>query len=362
MAAARDGSAPTQRAAEQLVRQPDDEYGCHRWRCARADVHRHGRRRHSLVRAICSQRSGREPLSAEPDLIPAFQGAGIQYFGSDASKPYPNPSIAGSTTEAYPAGSTFTDGTAQAIPRYPTNIYYNVSTEAQEVDEFNALYTPVAQGGKCVASSTTTCETSPATFAGVVSDVDTNMFQHVMGNDPASALLPSAEHDGLTSARSGHCGDASGYPAECRRRPVLLGAQPAAGRVRRSTSTPRSNSRRWPRSAQLLAEQQAWSKASAGQVSGYIEGNKVTIQNSGARNQHPAHGRHGCWIGIWRHPVRMDERAGRDEHTHRSDRLAGRPVGHDQPPEQDRHGGRKRDVYGGGIRCARANGAVAGLD
>jgi hypothetical protein len=32
----------------------------------------------------------------------------------------------------------------------------------------------------------------------------------------------------------------------------------------------------------LLAEQQAWSTASAGQVSGYIEGGKVTIQNSGS--------------------------------------------------------------------------------
>ena len=26
------------------------------------------------------------------------------------------------------------------IPRYPTNIYYNVSTNAQEVDEYQTLY------------------------------------------------------------------------------------------------------------------------------------------------------------------------------------------------------------------------------
>jgi hypothetical protein len=103
-----------------------------------------------------------------PNLIPAFTGLGIAYFGSDASKPYPNPSIPGSTTAAYAAGQTFTDGSAQAVPRYPTNIYYNASTEAQELDEFNTLYTPVAQGGKCVASAVTTCESSPATFAGVV--------------------------------------------------------------------------------------------------------------------------------------------------------------------------------------------------
>ncbi len=81
-----------------------------------------------------------------PNLIPAFAGVGIQDFGSDASKPYPNPSIPGSTAAAYPAGSTFTDGTAEAIPRYPTNIYYNTSTEAEEVDEFNSVYTPDRPG------------------------------------------------------------------------------------------------------------------------------------------------------------------------------------------------------------------------
>ncbi len=219
------------------------------------------------------------PYPQNPNLIPAFQGAGIQYFGSDASKPYPDPSISGSTAEAYPAGSTFTDGTAQAIPRYPTNIYYNVSTEAQEVDEFNALYTPVAQGGKCTASATTTCETSPATFAGVVSDVDTNMFQHVMGNDPRPHYFhqpnimgsppPGPATAGTPPATSPSVGDGLFYSvlnplleeyAKYFNAPI---EQPTMAQI-----------------GQLLAEQQAWSKAS--KVSGYIEGNQVTIQNSGA--------------------------------------------------------------------------------
>ena len=81
------------------------------------------------------------PYPQNPNLIAAFAGVGIQYFGSDASKAYPNPSIAGSTTPVYTAGSSFTDGTAQSIPRYPTNIYYNTSTEAEAVDEFNTVYT-----------------------------------------------------------------------------------------------------------------------------------------------------------------------------------------------------------------------------
>jgi len=162
-----------------------------------------------------------------PNLIPAFAGLGIQYFGSDASKPYPNPAIAGSTTAAYAAGQTFTDGSAQAVPRYPTNIYYNASTEAQELDEFNTLYTAVAQGGKCLASATTTCETAPATFAGVVSDVDTGMFQHVMGNDPRPDYF-TRRTSWLTARGGSHHRVAAGDPAEHRRRIVLLGHEPAA--------------------------------------------------------------------------------------------------------------------------------------
>ncbi len=301
------------------------------------------------------------PYPQNPNLIPAFAGTGIQYFGSDASKPYPNPSIAGSTTEAYPAGSTFTDGTGQAIPRYPTNIYYNVSTEAQEVDEFNALYTPVAQGGKCVASATTTCETSPATFAGVVSDVDTNMFQHVMGNDPRPHYFhqpnimgsppPGPATTGTPPATSSSVGDGLFYS-------VL---NPLLEEYAKYFSVPIEQ----PTMAQigaLLAEQHAWSQASAGQVSGYIEGNQVTIQNSGERGQHPAHGCRRGWIGVRRHPVRMDERAGCDERLHSADVLAGRPDGHDQPGQQDRHSRRKRVVHGGRVRRPRADGAVAGLD
>jgi Immunoglobulin I-set domain len=220
------------------------------------------------------------PYPQNPSLIGAFQGAGIQFFGSDASKPYPDPTIAGSTTEAYAAGSTFTDGTAQAIPRYPTNIYYNVSTEAQELDEFNQLYTPVAEGGKCVASPVTTCETKPATFAEVVGIVDTNMFQHVMGNDPRPHYFhqpnlmgsppPGPATTGAPPATSPATGDGLFYS-------VL---NPLLAQYAKYFSAPIEQ----PTMAQIgamLAQQQAWRKANAGQVSGYIEGNQVTIQNSG---------------------------------------------------------------------------------
>ncbi len=216
-----------------------------------------------------------------PSLIPAFTGAGIQYFGSDASKAYPNPAIAGSTTAAYAAGSTFADGSAEAIPRYPTNIYYNVSTEAEEVDEFNSLYTPAAQGGKCVPSANTTCEAKPATFAEIVSDVDMNMFQHVMGNDPRTHYFhqpnimgsppPGPPTSGTPPATSKNVGDGLFYS-------VL---NPLLEQYNKYFSAPIEQPT-MAQIGQLLAEQQTWSTANTSQVTGYIEGNQITVNNSGA--------------------------------------------------------------------------------
>jgi hypothetical protein len=217
-----------------------------------------------------------------PNLIPAFQGVGIQDFGADASKPYPNPAIPGSTTAAYAAGSTFADGGAEAVPRYPTNIYYNVSTEAEEVDEFNTLYTPVAQGGKCVASAVTTCETKPATFAEVVSDVDTNMFQHVMGNDPRPHYFHQPNIMGTPPAGPATTGTPPGTSPSVGDGLFYSVLNPLLEEYKKYFSAPIEQ----PTMAQIgqvLAEQAAWNAAlSAGKVSGYIEANRITIQNSGA--------------------------------------------------------------------------------
>jgi uncharacterized protein YaaQ len=215
-----------------------------------------------------------------PNLTPAFTGVGIQYFGSDASKPYPNASIPGSTTPVYAAGASFPDGSANAIPRYPTNIYYNVSTETEEVDEYNTLYTAVAEGGKCVASSTNTCETTKANFAEIVHSIETNMFGHLMGNDPRPHYFhqpnlmgsppPGEPTTGTPPATSKEVGDGLFYSV----------VNPMLAAYNQYFSAPIEQ----PTMAQIgeiLARQEAWSTASASQVSGYIEGGQVTLQNSG---------------------------------------------------------------------------------
>ncbi len=190
------------------------------------------------------------PYPQNPNFIPAFAGVGIQYFGSDASKPYPDSTIPGSTAPAYAAGATFADGSAQAIPRYPTNIYYNASTEVQELDEFNTLYTAVASGGKCVASPTNTCETAPANFAEIVHSIETNMFGHLMGNDPRPHYFHQTNLMGSPPAGEPTTGPLRRPPGtwvtDCSTR-CSTRCSPSTT----STSARRSNSPRWRRSGKF---------------------------------------------------------------------------------------------------------------
>jgi hypothetical protein len=227
-----------------------------------------------------------------PNLDAAFAAVGIKVFGSDSSKPYPNAADAtfangSAPSTQYANGATFPDAGAQAEARYPTNIYYNVSTEAQEVDEYNHLYLPPSLGGACVNSSTTTCATAPATFADIIKSIDQGMLQHILGNDPRPDYFhqtnmmgtppagpPTA---GTPPATSPTVGDGLYYSTMNQ----LLAQYSSYYNVpvQQLTST---------QIAQLLAQQAAWSTNS--QVSGYIQGNQVTITNTGTSTQIPLTG------------------------------------------------------------------------
>ncbi len=135
------------------------------------------------------------PWEQNPYFVPALAAVGITAVGGDASKAYPDPPdnqfgigvpYTGST---YAAGQAFTDGTAEVVPRHPINIYYNASTEAQEVDEYNTVYLPPSLGGTCVANATTTCETAPATFADIVNSIVSGMLQNMLSNNPEPTFV-----------------------------------------------------------------------------------------------------------------------------------------------------------------------------
>jgi hypothetical protein len=201
------------------------------------------------------------PYAQNPVFAAALTDSGIKYFGSDASKPYPSSPLEVNSPQL-PAGQTFTDGPAQAVPRYPENIYYNVATQAQEVDEYNTLYLPPWLGGVCVNTAVTTCESTPASFQQIVESAATNMFGHVMGNDPR----PHYFH------QTNIAGDGILYN--------ILNTLLAQYHLYFNSSAPIVQLTE-SQSGALLAEQQAWSNAlAAGSVSGYLQNNQVTIVNN----------------------------------------------------------------------------------
>ena len=111
-------------------------------------------------------------------MPPALAGAGITTFAQDASR--------------QPA--QYSLGDASAAPRYPSNIYYNASNWADELNEYNTLY--VAQGdsiggtdfpaavGHCADTSSTTCRATPATEADMLASESRIELSHVLANDP----------------------------------------------------------------------------------------------------------------------------------------------------------------------------------
>jgi hypothetical protein len=102
-----------------------------------------------------------------PSMPSALSSTGIRWIAADNSRE-PTP---------------YAIGPATTVPRYPSNVYYNVATRAEQLDEYNYVYLPPSLGGKCVASSTNTCRTAPATWTEYVNSEADIMFRHLMGND-----------------------------------------------------------------------------------------------------------------------------------------------------------------------------------
>jgi hypothetical protein len=78
----------------------------------------------------------------------------------------------------------YTLGGAVSVPRHPSSIYYNVSTWAELVDEYNQIYLEPDSGGKCVNTAVTTCRTTPATQSEILALETQIMLRNAMSNDP----------------------------------------------------------------------------------------------------------------------------------------------------------------------------------
>lgn len=119
------------------------------------------------------RRTPQEP-SDNPNLARALTNTGITVIASDNSR---------ETTQRV-------IGSARTSPRYPMNIFYNVGKKAEEVDEYNWIYTSKADGGSgiCEGNATSTCIAPLDTATGFDSYIvplEARMaLLHVVSNSP----------------------------------------------------------------------------------------------------------------------------------------------------------------------------------
>jgi hypothetical protein len=184
-----------------------------------------------------------------PNLVDAINTDGIQWVVMDASRE--------------PAMRPI--GNALGLPRHPIDVFYNVATKADETSEYNWIYDSTTDGGSglCQTSGVMTClaplnlKTGWSSF--ILPTQIRTMLGSVLQNDPRPFYMHQSN---LT-------GDRLGYP--------LMNGVLSDYRAVYAASTPMVN-QRISADGQSLNAQDIWAQAlSAGAVSGYIQGNTVTI-------------------------------------------------------------------------------------
>ena len=107
------------------------------------------------------------------DAVAAAAHAGIRYWISDTSRPgQANPAF---NVGIRPQGD---DGRIYVVPRHPTNLFFDDSTPAQWVDEYNHTYAP---GGTLCAQ--TTCFDAPQTYEQILDHESDVMLRYLLTGD-----------------------------------------------------------------------------------------------------------------------------------------------------------------------------------
>ncbi|MFE8958537.1 hypothetical protein [Streptomyces iakyrus] len=129
---------------------------------------------------VTGEHSGMKVLPQQPEDNPnlalALGDNGIAWLGSDNSREPDQRQV----------------GPATTVPRYPMNVFYNAGRAAEQVDEYNWIYTSRAQGGSGICEdnpATTTCLAAPLDAASGYPDhivpLETRIaLGHVLANDP----------------------------------------------------------------------------------------------------------------------------------------------------------------------------------
>ncbi|MGW1321722.1 hypothetical protein ACWD64_04275 [Streptomyces antibioticus] len=205
---------------------------------------------------VTGEHSGMKVLPQQPqdnpNLALAVGDNGIDWLGSDNSREPHQRQV----------------GPATTVPRYPMNVFYNAGRAAEQVDEYNWIYTSRAQGGSGICEdnpATTTCLAAPldpATgYAEHIVPLETRIaLGHVLANDPRPHFIH----------QSNLAEDRIAYP-------VLSGVLDGYDDLF-AADTPVVNLRMKDIGVEL-GRRAAWQAAlDAGQVTAYRIGDTVTVQ------------------------------------------------------------------------------------
>lgn len=219
----------------------------HRWAVARGlPVQRN--------ELVTGEHSGLRTLPQQPDDNPNLAGAladnGVSWIASDNSR----------EPDQRPVG------TALTVPRHPMNVYYNVGTAAEMVDEYNWVYTSAADGGSgiCENNADATCLAAPL-------DPATGYRSHIVPREARTALLHATGNDPRPHYvhQSNLAEDRLLYP--------VLDKVLADYRALYATSAPLENLRQSEVGTELT-RRAAWRTAVAnGTVTAYRTGTTVTV-------------------------------------------------------------------------------------
>ncbi|MFE8011938.1 hypothetical protein ACFU3O_04255 [Streptomyces antibioticus] len=205
---------------------------------------------------VTGEHSGMKVLPQQPEDNPnlalAVGDNGVDWLGSDNSREPHQRQV----------------GPATTVPRYPMNVFYNAGRAAEQVDEYNWIYTSRAQGGSGICEdnpATTTCLAAPldpATgYAEHIVPLETRIaLGHVLANDPRPHFIH----------QSNLAEDRIAYP-------VLNGVLDGYDGLF-TADTPVVNLRMKDIGVEL-GRRAAWQAAlDAGQVTAYRIGDTVTVQ------------------------------------------------------------------------------------
>jgi hypothetical protein len=204
------------------------------------------------------------PVTApNPNMAAALTAQGVTTIGADNSRETGQRQL----------------GSALTLPRYPMNVFYNVSTWADQLDEYDWLYlasTAAPAGrGNCTNSATMTCFTAPVTQAQFIDREASAVVRHMLGNDPRPHYAHQTNlMSDSTNPNIANKGDGILY--------AVIGE--AVTRYRAYFKTPFQQPGQTALT-QELRRQTAWTATvAANQVTGFIQDGKVNIVSTVARD------------------------------------------------------------------------------